>query len=141
MLEADHRVKEEPEQKTWTLVRQADLQEFQAWKRHKVWCCLRYERDTHCLLNCPWRPPYLFCALKTFRLLSPDLAPGRITVFSALNMRSMLQAMPVQLPRVPQYPPQHLGPYQPPYAPQHGQQCGRYGQRYRQLYGQQPLQH
>ena len=53
MLEADHGLLEEPEQKTWTLVRQAEYQEFQAWKRHKVWCCLRDARDTRCLLHCP----------------------------------------------------------------------------------------
>ena len=39
MLEADHGLTKEPEQKTWTLVRQAEYQEFQALKRHKVWCC------------------------------------------------------------------------------------------------------
>ena len=74
MLEANHGLTEEPEQKTWTLVRQAKYQEFQAWKRHKVWCCLRDARDTRCLLHCPWRPPRLFCALQTFRVLSPDSA-------------------------------------------------------------------
>ena len=134
MLEADHGLSEEPEQKTWTLVRQAEYQEFQAWKRHKVWCCLRDARDTRCLLHCPWRPPCLFCALQTFRVMSPDFALVTITVFAALNMRSMSQAMPPQLPP-PQYPSQYPVPYQPP---QYGQQYGPYGQRYGQLYGQQP---
>ena len=106
MLEADHGLTEEPEQKTWTLVRQAECQEFQAWKRHKVWCCLRDARDARCLLHCPWRPPCLFCALQTFRVMSPDSALVTITVFAALNMRSMSQAMPRQLP-LPQYPPQY----------------------------------
>jgi hypothetical protein len=134
MLEADHGLTEEPEQKTWTLVRQAEYQEFQAWKRHKVWCCLRDARDTRCLLHCPWRPPCLFCALQTFRVLSPDSALVTITVFAALNMRSMSQAMPPR-PPPPQYPPQYPVPYQPP---QYGQQYGQYGQRYGQMYGQQP---
>ena len=134
MLEADHRLTEEPEQKTWTLVRQAEYQEFQAWKRHKMWCCLRDARDTRCLLHCPWRPPRLFCALQTFRVLSPDSALVTITVFAALNMRSMSQAMPPR-PPPPQYPPQYPVPYQPP---QYGQQYGQYGQRYGQMYGQQP---
>ena len=119
MLEADHGVREEPEQKTWTLVRQSKYQEFQAWKRHKVWCCLHDARDTRCLFDCPWRPPCLFCALQTFRVLCPDLAPGTITVFTALNMCSMLQAMPPQLPPAPQYPPQYPVPYQPPYESQY----------------------
>ena len=118
MLEADDGLTEEPEQKTWTLVRQAKYQEFQAWKRHKVWCCLRDARDTRCLLHCPWRPPRLFCALQAFRVLSPDSALVTITVFAALNMPSMSQAMPPQLPP-PQYPPQYPVPYQPP---QYGQQ-------------------
>ena len=90
MLEADHGLTEEPEQKTWTLVRQSEFQEFQAFKRHKVWCCLRNARDTRCLFDSPWRPSSLFCALQTFRVLSPDLAPGTINVFPARNMRSML---------------------------------------------------
>ena len=37
MLEADHGLTEEPEQKTWTLVRHSEYQEFEAWKRHKGW--------------------------------------------------------------------------------------------------------
>ena len=127
MLEADHGLTEEPEHKTWTLVWQSEFQEFQAWKRHKVWCCLRYARDTHCLFDSPWRPRCLFCALQTFRVLSSDLAPGTITMFTTLNMRYMLQAMLPQLPPVPQYPPQYPGPYQLPYAPQYGQQYGQYG--------------
>ena len=134
MLEADHGLTEEPEQQAWTLVRQSEYQEFQAWKRHKVWCGLRDARDTRCLLDCPRRPPCLFCALRTFRVLSPDLAPVTITVFAALNMRSMSQAMPPQLPP-PQYPPQYPVLYQPP---QYGQQYRQYGQRYGQLNGQQP---
>ena len=134
VLEADHGVAEEPEQKTWTLVRQAEYQEFQAWKRHRVSCCLRDARDTRCLLHCPWRPPCLFCALQTLCMLSPDSALVTITVFAALNMRSMSQAMPPQLPP-PQYPPQYPVPYQPP---QYRQQYGQYGQRYGQIYGQQP---
>ena len=89
MLEADHGLTEEPEQKTWTLVRQAAFQEFQAWKRHKVSCRLRDARDTRCLSHCPWRPPCLFCALQTLRVLSLDSALVTITVFAALNMRSM----------------------------------------------------
>ena len=136
MLEAGHGVIAEPEQKTRSLVRQSEFQEFQARKRHKVWCCLRYARDIRCLFNCPWRPPCLFCALRTFRVLSPDLAPVMITVCTALNMCSMLQAMPPELPPVPQYPPQYPGPYQQQYAPQYGQQYGRYGQQYGQLYWQ-----
>ena len=134
MLEADHRLTEDPEHKTWTLVLQSEYQEFQAWKRHKVWCCLRDACDTRCLLDCPWRPPCLFCALQAFRVLSPDLALVTITVFAALNMRSMSQAMPPQLPP-PQYPPQYPVPYPPP---QYGQQYGQYGQRYGELYAQQP---
>ena len=115
-------------------MRQAEYQEVPAWKRHKVWCCLRDARDTRCLLHCPWRPPRLFCALQTFRVLSPDSALVTITVFAALNMHSMSQAMPPQLPP-PLYPPQYPVPYQPP---QYGQQYGQYGQRYGQMYGQQP---
>ena len=122
-------------------MRQSEFQEFQAMKRHKVWCCLPDARDTRCLFDCPRQPPCFFCALQTFRVLSPDLAPGTITVFPALNMRSMLQAIPPQLPPALQYPPQYPVPYQPPYAPQYGQQYGQYGQRYGRLYGQQPLQH
>ena len=137
-MEADHELTEEPEHKTWTLVRQSEYQDFQAWKRHKVWCCLRYARDTHCLFDSPWRPRCLFCALQTFRALSSDLALGTITVFTALNMRSVLQAMPPQLPPVPQYPPHWPVPYQPP---QYGQQYRQSGQRYGELYAQQPLQH
>ena len=126
MLEADHGVTEEPEQKTWSLVRQSELQEFQAWKRHKVWCFLRYAHDTHCLFDCPWRPPCFFCAFQTFRVPSLVLAPGTKTVFTAFDMYSMLQAMPPQPPPVPQYPPQHAPQYPPPrgYPP--------YGQRHEQ---------
>ena len=52
-------------------------------------------------------------------MLSAVLAPGTITVFTALNMVSMLQAMPPQLPPVQQYPPQYPGLHQPQYAPHH----------------------
>ena len=137
MLEADHGLKEELEQKTWTLVWQLEYQEFQAWKRHKVWCCLRNAHDTHCLFDCPWRPPCLFCALLMFRVLSPDLGPVTIIVFSALDLRSMSLAMPPQ-PPPPQYPSQYSVPYQ---SPGYGQQYGHYGQRYGQLYVQRPLQY
>ena len=106
-----------------------------------MWCCWRDARDTHCLLDYPWRLACLFCALQTFRVLSPDLVPGTIAVFTALDMGSMLQAMPPQLPPAPQYPPEYPVPYQLPYALQYGQQYGRCGLRYGQLYGQQPLQH
>ena len=61
MLEANHGVTKKPEHKTWSMVRQSEFQEFQVWKRHKVWCFLRYARDTRCLSDCPWRPPCLFC--------------------------------------------------------------------------------
>ena len=57
MLEADLLVTEEPEQMTWSSVRQPYFQEFQAWKRHKVWCFLLHARDIRCLFDCPWRPP------------------------------------------------------------------------------------
>ena len=134
MLEADDGLTEEPEQKMWTLVRQAEYQEFQSWKRHKVWCCLRDAHDTRCLLHRRCRPLCLLCALRTFPVMSPDLPLVTITVFAALNMHSMSHAMPLQLPP-PQYPPQYPVRYQPP---QYGQQYGQYGQRYGQLYGQQP---
>ena len=52
-------------------------------------CCLRDACDTRCLLDCAWRPPWLFSALRTFRVLSPDLAPVTRNVFAALDMRSM----------------------------------------------------
>ena len=90
MLEADHGVIEEPEQKTWTLVRQSEFQVFQAWKRHKVWCFLRCLCDTRCLFTCPWRLSCLFCVFQTFRLLSLVLALGTQTVFTAFTMYSML---------------------------------------------------
>ena len=93
MLEADHGVTVEPEHKTWSLVQQLEFQEFQAWKRHKVWCFLRYARDTRRLFDCPWRPTCLFFAFQTFRVLSLVLAPGTKTVFTAFTMYSMLQAM------------------------------------------------
>ena len=64
MLEADHGLTEEAEQKTWTLVRQWEFQKFQAWKRHKVWCYLRYACDTRCLFHCPWRPLVCFARLR-----------------------------------------------------------------------------
>ena len=50
MLEADHGLTEEPEQKTWTLVRQAEYQEFQAWKRHKLWslCAMHVIHTVSC---------------------------------------------------------------------------------------------
>ena len=38
MLHADHGVVEEPEQKTWNLMRHSEFQQFQAWKCHKVRC-------------------------------------------------------------------------------------------------------
>ena len=41
ILEADHGVTKELEQKTWSLVRQLEFEEFQAWKCHKLWCFLR----------------------------------------------------------------------------------------------------
>ena len=66
MLEADHGLTEEPERKTWTRVRQSEFQEFQAWKRHKMWCCLRDARHTRYLFDGPWRSSCLFCALQTF---------------------------------------------------------------------------
>ena len=94
----------EPEQNTRTLVRQSKFQGFQVWKRHKVWCFLRYARDTHRLLDASWPPPCLFSALQTFRVLSLVLAPVTKTVFTALNVYSRLWATPPQLPPVPQYP-------------------------------------
>ena len=84
MLEADHGVTEEPEDKTWTLMPESEFQEFQAWKCHKVQCFLRYAHDTRCLFDCPWRPPCLFRAFQTFRVLFLALAPGKTTVFTRL---------------------------------------------------------
>ena len=119
MLEADHRLIEELEQKTWSPVRQSEFQDFQAWKRHKVWCFLRFARDTRCLFDCPWQPLCLFYVFRMFRVLSLVLAPGTQPEFSVLHMYSMLRSMPLQPPLVPEYPSQCPGPYQPQYAPQY----------------------
>ena len=53
------------------------------------------------------RSPCLFCAFQTFRVFSVGSSPGTKSVFIALSMYSVLQAMPLQLPPVPQYPPQY----------------------------------
>ena len=66
MLEADHGPTEEPEQKTWSLVRQGKYQDVQAWKRHKVWCCLRDARDTRCL-SCTVPGGLLVCSARSKR--------------------------------------------------------------------------
>ena len=105
--EVEHGVAEEPEQKTWSLVRQSEFKEFQVWKRHNVWCFLHNARDIRCLLDCPWRPPCVFCAFQTFRVLSLVFALGMKTMFTALNMYSMLQAMPLELPPMPPSPAQY----------------------------------
>ena len=119
MLEADHGITQEPEHKTWSLRRQSEFQEFQVWKRLKVWCFLRHTHDTHCLFDCPWRPPCLSCAAHMFRVLCLVLAPGTKAVCTALNMYSIIQAMPRQLSPVPQCHPQYPAPYQPKYSPQY----------------------
>ena len=59
MLEADHGLTEEPEQKTWILVRQSKYQEFQASKRHKAWCGVSHSKGVHSKVSL-CEPPLLW---------------------------------------------------------------------------------
>ena len=70
MLKADDRSAEELEQKTSSLVRHTDLQEFQPWKHHKVWCFLCYARDTRHLFRYPGRWPRFVCAMRTLQVVA-----------------------------------------------------------------------
>ena len=120
MLEADIGVTQQPEQRPWSLVRCTEFHGFQAWKRHKVWCSLRYARDTCYLSYCPWHTPRLLCVFRPLRVVSLILAAGTSTVFSASTMYCMPHAklpsmMPQQLPPVPPFPLEY-----PPQYPLHG---------------------
>ena len=70
MPEANHGLTEEAGRKTCSVVGLSELQEFQAWKRHKVWWFLLYTRDTQRLFGCSWPHACFFCAFRTFRVLS-----------------------------------------------------------------------
>ena len=76
----------------WSLMRHTESQEYQAWKRHKVWCFLCNPCDTHCLFHRPWRRPCLISAFRMFRVLPLILTPWSRTVFFAPTMYSMPQA-------------------------------------------------